>query len=120
MAQWERVQVSPDYAGVTRAERRGGSYLRHHPDRLADTTNDLEPSVVEHAADVSTALARLGGRLRANPLPILYATSIRSESISSSWIEGIRETPRDAAVAQIADEAASHSKLPGRRGTSPQ
>jgi Fic family protein len=109
MAHWERVQVSPDYAGVNRAERRGGSYLRYHPDRLADTTNDLNPSVVEYAADVSTALARLGGRLRANPLPILYATSIRSESISSSWIEGIRETPRDVAVAQIADEAASHS-----------
>ncbi len=109
MAHWERVQVSPDYAGVTRAERRGGSYLRYHPDLLADTTNDLSPSVIEYAADVSTALARLGGRLRANPLPILYATSIRSESISSSWIEGIRETPRDVAVAQIADDAASHS-----------
>ena len=111
MARWERVQVSPDYAGVTGAERRGGSYLRYHPDRLADTTNDLDPSVLEHAADVSTALARLGGRLRANPLPILYATSIRSESISSSWIEGIRETPRDVAVAQIASEAHSATQV---------
>jgi len=109
MAHWERVHVSPDFAGVTRADRRGGSYLRYHPDRLLDTTNDLDPSVIEYAADVSTALARLGGRLRANPLPILYATSIRSESISSSWIEGIRETPRDVAVAQIADEAAGHA-----------
>ena len=66
MADWERVQVAPDYVGVTRAERRGGSYVRYHPDRLADTTNNLDPSVVEYAADVSTALARLGGRLRAN------------------------------------------------------
>ncbi|WP_348257470.1 Fic/DOC family N-terminal domain-containing protein, partial [Salmonella enterica] len=41
-------------------------------------------------------------------LPILYSTMIRSESISSSWIEGIRETPRAIALAQINDKAASH------------
>ena len=34
---------------------------------------------------------------------------IRSESISSSWIEGIRENPRAIAVAQIGDDAASHN-----------
>lgn len=34
--------------------------------------------------------------------------SIRSESLSSSWIEGIRENARAIAVAQIGDEAASH------------
>ena len=109
MATWELVQVPSDFAGVTRAERRGGAYRRYHPDLLAAASNQLEPTVLEHAADVSTALARLGGRLRANPLPILYSTMIRSESISSSWIEGIRETPRAVALAQIGDRAASHS-----------
>ena len=34
---------------------------------------------------------------------------IRSESISSSWIEGIRENPRAIAIAQIGDNAASHN-----------
>ena len=109
MAYWERVQVPPDYTGSTRAERQGGSYLRYHPDLLASVSNDLAPAVVEHAADVSTALARLGGRLSANPLPVLYSTALRSESISSSWIEGIRATPRDVAVAQLGDDAASHT-----------
>jgi len=109
MASWERVDVSPDFAGTTRAERRGGSYLRYHPDLLASVPTTLDPAVLEHAADVSTALARLGGRLSANPLPVLYSIALRSESISSSWIEGIRATPRDVAVAQISDDAAPHT-----------
>jgi len=109
MAHWERVAVPPDFMGASRAERQGGSYLRYHPDRLADVSNTLAPAVLEHAAEVSTALARLGARLSANPLPVLYATTLRSESISSSWIEGIRATPRDVAVAQLGDEAASYT-----------
>lgn len=111
MASWERVQVDPDFTGVTRAERRGGSYLRYHPDRLADVSNQLSPDTLEYAADVSTAVARLGGRLAANPLPALYSTALRSESLSSSWIENIRATPRDVAVAQVYEQAASHDAL---------
>ena len=109
MAHWERVQVPPDFAGLTRADRQGGSYLRYHPDMLASVSNTLDGEVLEYAADVSTALGRLGERLRSNPLPILYSTMIRSESISSSWIEGIRENARAIAIAQIGDEAASHN-----------
>ena len=109
MACWERVQVPPDYAGTTRADRQGGSYLRYHPDRLASASNALAPAVGEHAAEVSTALARFGARLSANPLPVLYSTALRSESISSSWIEGIRASPRDIAVAQISNNAASYT-----------
>ncbi len=109
MAHWERVHVSPDFAGRTRADRQGGSYLRYHPDLLASVSNALDGEVLEYAADVSVALGRLGERLRANPLPILYSTMIRSESISSSWIEGIRESARAIAIAQIGDTAASHT-----------
>jgi Fic family protein len=109
MAHWERVQVAPDFAGLTRADRQGGGYLRYHPDMLASASNALDGKVLEQAADVSTALGRLGERLRSNPLPILYSTMIRSESISSSWIEGIRENARAIAIAQIGDTAASHN-----------
>lgn len=108
MARWERVRVPPDFAGVTRADRQGGSYLRYHPDMLASVSNTVAGEVLEYAADVSTALGRLGERLRSNPLPILSSTMLRSESISSSWIEGIRENPRAIAIAQIGDVGASH------------
>ena len=76
---------------------------------LASVSNALDGAVLEYAADVSTALGRLGERLRSNPLPIVYSTMIRSESISSSWIEGIRENPRAIAIAQISDDAASQN-----------
>lgn len=109
MAHWERVQVLPDYAGLTRADRQGGSYLRYHPDHLLAVSNALHGEVFEQAAEVSIALGRLGERLRSNPLPILYSTMLRSESISSSWIEGIRETPRAIAMAQIGDANASYN-----------
>lgn len=109
MARWERVQVPPDFEGVTRADRPGGSYLRYHPDMLASVSNTVSGEVLEHAADVSIALGRLGERLASDPLPILYSTMIRSESISSSWIEGIRESPRAIAIAQIGDDQASHN-----------
>lgn len=111
MARWERVHVDPDFAGVTRAERVGGTYLRYHPDLLTRASNALSPGVTEYAADVSITVARLGAALRANPLPVLYSTALRSESIASSWIEGIRATPRDISIAQISDAAASHSAI---------
>lgn len=38
----------------------------------------------------------------------LYSTALRSESIASSWIENVRATPRDVAVAQVYDHAATH------------
>jgi Fic family protein len=76
---------------------------------LASVSNTLDGEVLEYAAEVSTALGRLGERLRSNPLSILYSTMIRSESISSSWIEGIREHPRAIAIAQIGDSTASHN-----------
>lgn len=109
MAHWENVAVPPDFRGDTRRERTGGSYRRYHPDLLCGTSNVLSPQLTEYAADVTGALARVGERLRANPLPILYATSIRSEAIASSWIEHIRETPRAIAVAQIQDSAAGRT-----------
>ncbi|TWG97250.1 Fic family protein [Nocardioides sp. J9] len=105
VARWERVQVEPDYAATSRAERRGGSYLRYHPDELAPcgapARNELSSHVVEHAADTTTALQRLGDRLRANPFRVLYTTALRSESISSSFIEGIHATARDVAFAHL-------------------
>ncbi|KGN38270.1 Fic protein [Knoellia subterranea KCTC 19937] len=110
MAHWEDVVVRPDFRGVSRRERQGGRYRRYHPDLLtaASTSNSLTPALTEYAADVTTGLARLGESLRATPFPILYATSVRSEAISSSWIEGVRETPRAVAVAQIGYAVASH------------
>lgn len=101
MGRWERVQVAPDFQGVSRREREGGSYLRYHPDLLPSAPPATSPELSELIADASARVAALGQRLRDRPMPLLYATLLRSESIASSWIEGLRETPRNVVAARL-------------------
>lgn len=104
MAHWEQVHVEPDYTAASRRERQGGTYRRYHPDRLIGLVNPVSGQVLEAAADVTGALQQFGARLRANPFPVLYSTALRSESIASSWIEGVRATPRDVAFAELSSD----------------
>ncbi|MDE9367531.1 Fic family protein [Luteipulveratus sp. YIM 133132] len=107
MAHWERVRIDPDFTGVSSRERRGGSYLRYHPDPLVSGLQLLSTDALEYAFDSSSAVAVLGERLRARPLPLLYAALIRSESIASSWVEGERETPRNIMLARLDHDRAT-------------
>jgi Fic family protein len=101
-ALWQRESQPGDLTALRAADRRGGSYLRYYPAPLEES---MAPYVSAEAmaavSDVALAVARIGQRLRERPLPILYATLQRSESISSSWVEGLRETPRNVMVAQL-------------------
>jgi Fic family protein len=108
MAHWERVRVPPDFTAMTSSERRGGHYRRYHPDLMSRAGEVLTPETLEYVYDVYAGLSALGERLRARPLPLLYATLVRSEAISSSWIEGERETPRNIMVAKLGDDRATH------------
>lgn len=112
MASWERVRVDPDYTGVSSRERRGGTYLRYHPDLMTSGLDILDRAAIEYSYDTSSRVAVLGERLRARPLPLLYATLIRSESIASSWVEGERETPRNIMLARLDHDRATPA---GRR-----
>lgn len=110
MAYYERIQVDPDFQGVTRKDRQGGSYLRYHPDALPTGPVAQSPELSELITDASTRVAALGERLRARPMPLLYATLLRSESIASSWLEGLHESPRNVMVARL-------EEVEGTRGT---
>lgn len=103
MGHRERVAVPPDFQGVTRREREGGSYLRYHPDLMPTARTVTDPEVAETLTDASAAVAALGQRLRERPLRLLYVTLLRSEAIASSWIEGLHETPRNVMAARLAD-----------------
>lgn len=103
MGRWERVVVPPDFQGLTRREREGGSYLRYHPGPLPAERAVDDPEVSELVTDASVAVASLGQRLRDQPVRLLYATLLRSESLASSWIEGLRETPRNVMAARLPD-----------------
>lgn len=109
MAYWEEVRVEPDYASGLKEERRGGVYRRYHPDRLLEVAPvEIHSDVLEAAGAVAVKIERLNGELKSNPLAVLFTTLMRSEAISSSWIEGLRKPSRDLAVAHIEDGAADH------------
>lgn len=103
MGRWERVSVAPDFQGMRRQERQGGTYLRYHPDLMPRGPLRVSPVLAELITDASTRVAALGQRLRDRPIRLLYATLLRSESISSSWIEGLRDTPRSIMAARLHD-----------------
>ncbi|MCL2422519.1 MAG: Fic family protein [Micrococcales bacterium] len=99
---WVRQWQQPDMTALRSADRRGGNYLRYFPALLDERMAHLvDPGTMTDVADAAVAVARLGQRLRDHPTPLLYATLVRDESISSSWVEGLRETPRNVMVAQL-------------------
>lgn len=101
MGRWERVAVAPDFQGYTRREREGGHYLRYHPSPMPTAYRTPDPALGELVTDASARVAALGQRLRDRPSRLLYATLLRSESIASSWIEGLRDTPRNVLAARL-------------------
>ena len=101
-ALWQREHQPGDLSAMRSADRRGGTYLRYFPAPLDESmARYVSADAMGTVSDVAIAVARVGQRLREHPLPILYATLVRSESISSSWVEGLRETPRNVMVAQL-------------------
>ena len=101
---WVRQTQQPDLTAQRSVERRGGTYLRYFPTSLDERMIPLVTGeAMEAVSDVAAVVARVAQRLRDQPLPILYATLARNESISSSWVEGLRETPRNVMVAQLRD-----------------
>jgi Fic family protein len=101
-ALWVREHRAGDLGAMRSVDRRGGTYLRYFPAPLDESMSPyVTADAMSTVSDVGLAVARIGQRLRDRPLPILYATLLRSESISSSWVEGLRETPRNVMVAQL-------------------
>jgi Fic family protein len=101
---WVREDQPPDLTARRSSDRRGGHYLRYHPAHLDDRmAPSVDAAAMEVVSDAAAAVAAVGERLRQRPLAVLYATLLRSESISSSWVEGLHETPRNVMVAQLRD-----------------
>ena len=95
----ERWWSPADGSGLSRADRAAGRYLAYVPDELGTRLPVLGADAQEEAADTLAVLARaerIGLRGR-----YLNHLLIRSESISSSWIEGNRITPKRLALAEL-------------------
>jgi len=109
VAYWEDVRVEPDFAAYRARDRVGGRYARYHPDRLMDLggRTEIDAAAASTLVDATSAVYALGQRLRERHLPLLSYTLLRSESIASSWIEGLRETPRNVMAAGLEDVGTS-------------
>ncbi|WP_129660480.1 Fic family protein [Rothia halotolerans] len=86
--------------GLSRRDREPGRYLAYVPDELGTELPHLGTGAEEAAADALAVLARADERIGERGR-FLNHLLIRSESISSSWIEGNRVTPKKLAVAEL-------------------
>lgn len=101
MAYYVELLWNPnDAAGLSRRDREPGRFRAYVPDELGEVLPQLGPQAVAAAEDALTVLARADERVGAQGRYLNHLL-IRSESISSSWIEGNRVTPKRLAIAEL-------------------
>lgn len=96
----ERLWHPEDAAGLGRKDRKPGRYLAYVPDELGDRLPTLGADAQVAAEDALVVLARADERIGSRGRYLNHLL-IRSESISSSWIEGNRVTPKRLAIAEL-------------------
>lgn len=94
-----------DAAHLGRRDRAPGRYRAFVPDELGEELPEIGSEARRAAEDALTVLARADERIGERG-GFLNHLLIRSESISSSWIEGNRVTPKKLAVAELLDHRA--------------
>ena len=99
----ERLWNPEDAYGLSRRDRAAGRYQAYVPDELGEQLPQLGAAAASAAEDALTVLARADERIGSRS-GYLNHLLIRSESISSSWIEGNRISPKRLAIAEILHE----------------
>jgi Fic family protein len=99
----ERLWHPEDAGGLSRKDREPGRYLAYVPDELGDRLPVLGTEARGAAEDALAVLARADERIGPRGRYLNHLL-IRSESISSSWIEGNRVTPKRLAIAELLHE----------------
>jgi Fic family protein len=89
-----------DSGGLSRKDRTPGRYLAYVPDELGTALPAIGPEAQRAAEDALALLARADERIGESGRYLNHLL-IRSESISSSWIEGNRITPKKLAIAEV-------------------
>ncbi len=99
----ERLWHPDDGGGLSRKDRASGRYRAYVPDELGDRLPKLGTDAQAAAEDALAVLARADERIGPRGRYLNHLL-IRSESISSSWIEGNRVTPERLAIAELLHE----------------
>ncbi|MDR2114529.1 MAG: Fic family protein, partial [Bifidobacteriaceae bacterium] len=101
MGKYVELKWQPDDAsGLSRKDRAAGRYLAYVPNELGDRLPALSSEAQTAAENALAVLARADERIGARG-HYLNHLLIRSESISSSWIEGNRISPKKLAIAEL-------------------
>ena len=101
MARYVELLWNPDREfGLTRRDRAPGRYLAFVPDELGDGLPELGAEARQASEDALGVLARADERIGSRGRYLNHLL-IRSESISSSWIEGNRVAPKRLAIAEL-------------------
>lgn len=96
----ERLWHPEDHGQLSRRDRAPGRYSAYVPDELGVELPPLGREAQTAAEDALAVLARADERIGSRS-GYLNHLLIRSESISSSWIEGNRITPKRLAIAEL-------------------
>lgn len=96
----ERLWNPEDEGGLGRKDRKPGRYLAYVPDELGDRLPVLGAEAQAAAEDALVVLGRADERIGERGRYLNHLL-IRSESISSSWIEGNRVSPKRLAIAEL-------------------
>lgn len=96
----ERLWQLEDAGGLSRRDRTPGRYLAYVPDELGEDLPVIGGEARAAAEDALAVLARADERIGSGGRYLNHLL-IRSESISSSWIEGNRVSPKRLAVAEL-------------------
>lgn len=96
----ERLWRPDDASGLSRKDRAPGRYLAYVPEELGDRLPTLSAEAQGAAEDALAVLARADERIGVRGRYLNHLL-IRLESISSSWIEGNRVTPKRLAIAEL-------------------
>jgi Fic family protein len=99
----ERLWHPEDAGGLSRKDREPGRYLAYVPDELGDRLPTLGVEAQGAVEDALAVLARADERIGSRGRYLNHLL-IRSESISSSWIEGNRVSPKRLAIAELLHE----------------
>ncbi|MDQ1123163.1 hypothetical protein [Microbacterium trichothecenolyticum] len=95
----ERTWAPSEGGQLSRRDRAPGRYRAYVPDELGPDLPAVGERAQGAAADALVVLARADERLGAKAAYLSHLL-VRSESISSSWIEGNRVTPKRLAIAE--------------------
>lgn len=96
----ERLWAHQDAGQLSRKDRAAGTYRAYVPAELGTALPGIGSGAQRAAEDALALLARADERIGESGR-FLNHLLIRSESISSSWIEGNRITPKKLAIAEL-------------------